>query len=67
MTSGEVSLTAGWLKEISHLAGHAALPVDENLSNAARALKDARRNLEDAIEAIEAAGPAADHVQVRMV
>jgi hypothetical protein len=54
MTEEQTALTMGWLKELSHLAGH-----DSNLvavtetDKAARLLKEARHAIQAAVEAVE--------------
>jgi hypothetical protein len=57
MVREQTALSASWLKEIEHLAGHAGLAADE-IETAAGALKAARRALEDAADAADAAAKA---------
>jgi len=56
MAEAQTTLVSGWMKEITHLAGHADLAVSE-LAAAEAALKTARRSLEDAVDVVKS-GPA---------
>lgn len=51
MAEQQAALSAGWMKEIVHLAEHAGLAVDE-LRSAESALKTARRALEDSVDIV---------------
>ena len=61
----QTAVVSGWMKEIAHLAGHAALAEDE-IAAAVVALKTARRSLEDAVDAVKDA-PAKSGVEVSVV
>jgi len=53
MAQQQVALSASWMKELEHQAGHAGVAVAE-IQTAEAALKTARRALEDAVDATRA-------------
>lgn len=65
MTQAQTALAFGWMKEIRHQAGHAGL-AEAELAAAEKALKEARRALEDAAEIVQA-GPDTPHYEVNSV
>jgi len=65
MAEAQTALAASWMKEISHLAGHAELAETE-LAVAGDALKSARRALEDAADIVKA-GPSNPSFEVEAV
>ncbi|MCL2679929.1 MAG: hypothetical protein FWF11_00405 [Coriobacteriia bacterium] len=52
MAQQQVALSASWMKELAHQAGHAGI-AEAEIKAAESDLKSARRALEDAIEAFE--------------
>ncbi|MCL2438016.1 MAG: hypothetical protein FWE48_01590 [Coriobacteriia bacterium] len=52
MAQQQTVLVSNWMREISHQAGHAGL-AGEELAIAEKALKAARRALEDAAETVQ--------------